>query len=130
MPVEVVGLLTKIGVGITNNENAAVAAQIQLDGVESDLRVRVNRIITGMGTGSLMPRRALTSHVFVEGGLRGDVQPNSFGYILHALGIPPTTSGTGPYTHTFNYGAASPSRWLSVVHASNGLHRKCFQMSA
>jgi hypothetical protein len=36
MPTEVVGLLTKIGVGITNNENAAVAAQIQLDGVESD----------------------------------------------------------------------------------------------
>jgi hypothetical protein len=124
MPVEVVGLLTKIGVGITNNENAAVAAQIQLDGVESDLRVRVNRIITGMGTGSLMPRRALTSHVFVEGGLRGDVQPNSFGYILHALGVPPTTSGTSPYTHTFNYGAASPSRWLSVVHAYNDIARQ------
>jgi hypothetical protein len=124
MPTEVVGLLTKIGVGITNNENAAVAAQIQLDGVESDLRVRVNRIITGVGTGSLMPRRALTSHVWVEGGLRGDVQPNSFGYILHALGAPPTTSGTGPYTHTFNYGAASQSRWLSVVHAYNDISRQ------
>lgn len=124
MPVEVVGLLTKIGIGITNNENAAVAAQMQLDGIESDLRIRVNRIITGIGTGSLMPRRALTSHVWVEGSLRGDVQPNSFGYILHALGVPPVTSGTGPYTHTFNYGATSPTRWLSVAHAYNDIARQ------
>ena len=124
MPVEVIGLLTKIGVGITNNENAAVAAQIQLDGVESDLRVRVNRIITGVGSGSLMPRRALTSHVWVEGGLRGDVQPNSFGYILNALGVAPSTSGSNPYTHTFNYGASSPSRWLSVVRAYNDIARQ------
>jgi len=125
MPVEVVGLLTKIGVGITNNENAAVAAQMLLDGVESDLRVRVNRIITGVGSGSLMPRRALTSHVWVEGSLRGDVQPNSFGYILAALGVAPTTMGSAPtYTHTFNYGASSPSRWLSVVHAYNDIARQ------
>jgi len=124
MPTEVVGLLTKIGIGITNKEDAAVAAQMLLDGVESDLRVRVNRIITGVGSGSLMPRRALTSHVWVEGSLRGDVQPNSFGYVLHGLGIPPTTSGTGPYTHTFNYGATSPSRWLSVAHAYNGIAKQ------
>jgi len=125
MPAEVVGLLTKIGVGIGNNENGAVAAQIQLDSVESDLRVRVNRIITGMGTGSLMPRQGLTSHVFVEGRLRGNVQPNSFGYILAGgIGYPPNTTGINPYTHTWNLGTGTPSRWLTVAHAYNDISRQ------
>ena len=126
MPAEVVGLLTKIGIGITNNENAAVAAQMLLDGVESDLHIRVNRIVTGVGSGSLMPRRGLTSHVWVEGGLRGNVQPNSFGYILCGLGAPPTTTGTGPYVHTWNLGAHSISRWLTVVHAYNIARQEVF----
>lgn len=125
MPNEVVGSLTKIGIGIGNNENGAVAAQIQLDGIESDLRVRVNRIITGVGSGTLFPRRGLTSHVWCEGGLRGDVQPNSFGYLLAGgIGYPPVTSGTNPYTHTWNLGLGVPSRWLTVIHAYNEINRQ------
>ncbi len=124
MPVEAVGNLTKIGLGITNSETAVVAAQILPDAVSSELGPRVERVFRGGGRGSLGPRGAYTARVWVEGGLICEATPTVVGYLLHALGLPPTSSGAGPYTHTWRLATALPSRWLSVAHAFNDLGRQ------
>ncbi|MCS7224940.1 MAG: phage tail tube protein [Armatimonadetes bacterium] len=124
MPVEPVANLTRVGIGITTAENKVVAAQILPDTVSSELAPRVERIFRGAGRGSLGPRGAHTARVWVEGGLTCEATPVVTGYLLQGLGLPPTTTGTGPYTHTWRLATVLPSRWLSIVHAFNDLTRQ------
>lgn len=119
--------LTKVAIGILDDDTKIMEPELLLDTAESNLQPDFNRAAIMHGRGSLSPRRSITTQHHCSGNISCEATPTALGYLLELMGFAPTTAGSGPYTHTFDLGAtAARTRFGTICQTYNSGNHEAF----
>ena len=97
-----VGALSFLGLGKEATWNTPVAASAFFPFSSESLKVSIEPIAEAQIRGVLDQSPRYKGLITVGGSFSGPVYPSLIGHLLRAALGAPTTTGTGPYTHTFN----------------------------
>jgi len=97
-----VGALSFLGLGRETAWNTPVAASAFFPFSSESLKVSIEPIAEAQIRGILDQSPRYKGLITIGGSFSGPVYPSLIGHLLRAALGAPTTTGTGPYTHTFN----------------------------
>ena len=97
-----VGALSFLGLGRETTWNTPVAASAFFPFSSESLKVSIEPIAEAQIRGVLDQSPRYKGLITIGGSFSGPVYPSLIGHLLRAALGAPTTTGIGPYTHTFN----------------------------
>lgn len=97
-----VGALSFLGLGRETTWNTAVAPTAFFPFSSESLKVSIEPIAEAQIRGILDQSPRYRGLLTIGGSFSGPVYPSLIGHLLRAALGAPTTTGTGPFTHTFN----------------------------
>lgn len=125
-----IGRLVQLGLAKESVRGAGASPDIWLPYSSCSVAVRVDEARIGGALGSLADsEEKLVVEKYAEGEVSGEVRSQSIGYLLYALLGSVSTSGSGPYTHSFSLDESNQHQSLALTIKEGDLVTEMYKLA-